>query len=105
MKEAMAPGKQAKQAESLASGQGGAVDDEGYSIVARNGKAAKPSKPGGKGPQQVRGRASVTADTIVEDRTAGAKRPGEEADDAERLARDQKGSEDVEAKGASKGSK
>ena len=109
MKEAMTPGKHVKEAENLASDQavggstgnepGGAADDEGFTTIAKNGKAAKLTKAEGKGPQ-TRGRASVTADSIIEDRTTGAKRPGDEADDAERLARC---SEDVEAKGAGKG--
>ena len=86
----MTPGKQIKEevpAEDLTDGQ----DEEGgdgFTVKGGKGKqkaAAKP-KEGGAG----RGRAEVSPDSIIEERSQASKRTGDDLDDSERTAREDK---------------
>ena len=89
MKAAMTPGKQIKEEVPIEdlTGDQDAEGGDGFTVKGK-GKQKPATKPkeGGAG----RGRAEVSPDSIIEERGQASKRPGDDLDDSERKAREEK---------------
>ena len=90
MKAAMTPGKQIKEEVPIEdlTGDQDAEGGGGFMVKGGKGKQTSATKPkeGGAG----RGRAEVSPDSIIEERGQASKRPGDDLDDSERKAREEK---------------